>query len=165
MNADVARLDYLRWLSRFDPKLYREVTRPQAVKLGNLGWINFVVQAVVAAGGAVMAKKQADKQAKLQKKAIAADQAAQEAARKDAMKVALLDINTKRAQAGLPPVDENGKVIGQAELPPAPSNLAPYYSQSGVAVPVAGSNNLPLYLGAGVVGLGLLYFLLRGRRS
>lgn len=160
MNPDVARLDYLRWLSRFDPKLYKRATAPAHAGLSGLGWINFVVQAVAMVGSAVMAKKQAKKQDALAKKALAAESAAAEAARKDAMKVALLDINTKRAQTGLPPVDENGKVIGFAQLPPAPANLAPFYNQAGVAVPVAGANNLPLYLSLG--GLGLLaVFLIR----
>lgn len=160
MNADVARLDYLRWLSKFSPAIYREVTRPQAVKLGNLGWINFVVQAVLAAGSLVMQNKQADKANKLAKQQIKNEAAANEAARKDALKVALLDTNTKRAQAGLPPVDENGHVIPQSALPAAPANLAPYYSQSGAVVPVAGSN-VALYAGLGVIGLGLAFYLLR----
>lgn len=161
MNADVARLDYLRWLSKFSPSIYREVTKPQAVKLGTLGWINFVVQAVLAAGSLVMQNKQADKANKLAKQQIKNEAAANEAARKDALKVALLDTNTKRAQAGLPPVDENGRVIPQSQLPAAPANLAPYYQQSGAAVPVAGSNNIPLYVGVGVLGLGIAYFLFR----
>lgn len=161
MNADVARLDYLRWLSKYSPAIYREVTKPQAVKLGNLGWINFVVQAVLAAGSLVMQNKQADKANKLAKKQIANEAAANEAARKDALKVALLDTNTKRAQAGLPPVDENGNVIPQSALPAAPANLAPYYSQSGASVPVAGSSNVALYAGLGVLGLGLAFYLLR----
>lgn len=162
MNPDVARLDFLRWLSRFDPKLYAKATAQPKSGLSGLGWINFVVQAVAMVGGAVMQKKQAKKQEALQKKALAAEVASQEAARKDAMKVALLDINTKRAQSGLPPVDENGKVIGAAQLPPAPANLAPYYQQAGAPVPVAGANNLPLYLGIGALGvLGLVFALRR----
>lgn len=161
MNGDVARLDYLRWLSKFAPEIYRKVTKPQVVgRLGNLGWINFVVQAVLAAGSLVMQNKQADKAFALQKKQIAQDAAAQEAARADALKVALLDTNTKRAAAGLPPVDINGKVIPQAQLPAAPANLASYYQQTTGVVP-SGPNYLPLYIGAGVVGLGLMFFLLR----
>ncbi len=161
MNPDVARLDFLRWLSRFDPKMYALATRPQVVGLSGLGWINFVVQAVAAVGGAVMAKKQAKKAEALQKKALAAQIAESEAARKDALKVALLDVNTKRAQAGLPPVDENGKVIGQAQLPAAPANLAPYYQTAGAPVPVAGASNMPLYLGLGALGLLGAFLLLR----
>lgn len=154
MNADRARLDYLRWLSRFAPKLYADAMRQERSGLSGLGWINLVIQAVAAVGSAVMAKKQGDKAAKLQAKAIAADQAGQEAARRDALKVALLDINTKRAQSGLPPVDADGKVIGQAQLPPAPANLAPLYAQAGATVPVASeSSNLPIYLALGAAAL------------
>lgn len=160
MNPDRARLDYLRWLSRYSPKLYALAMNQPRSGLSGLGWINLVIQAVAAVGSAIMSKKQGDKAAKLQAKAIAADQAAQEAARKDALKVALLDINTKRAQSGLPPVDENGKVIGAAQLPPAPANLAPLYAQvPGAPVPVAsssGSSNLPIYL---VLGAAALYAL------
>lgn len=157
MNPDRARLDYLRWLSRYAPALYAHaMSQNQRTGLSGLGWINLVIQAVAAVGSAVMAKKQGDKAAKLQAKAIAADQAAQEAARKDALKVALLDINTKRAQAGLPPVDADGKVIPSAQLPPAPSNLAPLYAQvPGAPVPVASSSsNLPIYL---ILGAAALY--------
>jgi len=167
MNPDLARLDFLRWLSRYDPKTYRLAIRPQgATGLGALGWINFVIQAVAAVGSAVVAKKQGDKQAKLQKQAIAADQLAQESARKDSLKIALLDINTKRAQAGLPPVDENGKVIGQAQLPAAPAALAPLYAQAGAVVPVAGSAGSfslsnPVVIVGGLVGVGVLVYLLR----
>ncbi len=161
MNPDVARLNYLRWLSRFDPKLYRVAMIQPKTGLSGLGWINLVIQAVAAVGTAVMQKKQGDKAAKLQSKAIAADQAAQEAARKDALKVALLDINTKRAQAGLPPVDENGKTIGAAQLPPVPSSLAPLYSQAGVAVPTSSGFPLTAALGIGGVGLLGLYLLTR----
>ncbi len=160
MNADVARLEYLRWLSKFSPKIYREVTRPQAVKLGNLGWINFVVQAVLAAGSLVMQNKQAAKANKLAQTQIKNEAAANEAARKDALKVALLDTNTKRAQAGLPPVDENGKVIPSTQLPNVPANLAPYYPQVGAAIPPSVSGYLP-YVGVGALGLGLAYYLLR----
>lgn len=149
MNADRARLDFLRWLSAFDPALYRRAMAQPRSGLSGLGWINLVIQAVAAVGSAVMAKKQGDKAAKLQAKAIAADQAAQEAARKDALKVALLDINTTRARAGLPPVDADGKVIGQAQLPPAPANLAPLYAQTGAKVPTESSSNLPIFLALG----------------
>jgi hypothetical protein len=162
MNPDVARLDFLRWLSRFDPKLYRLSIRPQgATGLGALGWINFVIQAVAMVGGAVMQKKQAKKQEALQKKAIDADQASQEATRKDALKVALLDINFKRAQAGLGPVDESGKLIGQASLPPAPNTLAPLYAQAGFSVPATNSFSSPAVIVGGLAGLGLLVYLLR----
>lgn len=161
MTPDLARLDYLRWLSRFDPKLYAHAMRQERAGLSGLGWINLVIQAVAAVGSAVMAKKQGDKAAKLQAKAIAADQAAQEAARKDALKVALLDINTKRAQGGLPPVDENGKVIGAAQLPAAPANLAPLYAQAGVAVPTSSGFPLAVALGIGGAGLLGLYLLTR----
>lgn len=165
MNPDVARLDFLRWLSRYDPKTYRLAIRPQGASgLGALGWINFVIQAIAAVGSAVVAKKQGDKQAKLQKQAIAADQATQEAARKDALKIALLDINTKRAQSGLPPVDESGKVIPSAQLPNAPATLAPLYAQAGAPVPTGSptfSLSNPVVIVGGLAGLGLIVYLLR----
>ncbi len=161
MNADVAKLEYLRWLSRFDPALYRHGMKPRGSRgLGALGWINLVIQAVAAIGSAVVQKKQGDKAAKLQSQAIKADQAAQEAARKDAMKIALLDINTKRAQSGLPPVDESGKVIPSSQLPPAPAALAPLYAQAGAQVPTAHGVS-PVMIGGALLGVGALVYLLR----
>jgi hypothetical protein len=155
MNGETAQLNFLRWLSTADPAIFAEVTRQarSARGLGSLGWINFVVQAVAMVGSAVMAKKQQSKQTALAKKSIAADQAAQEAARRDAMKIALLDINTKRAQAGLSPVDESGRVIGPAQLPPVPASLAPYYPPG---TPVANNNLYWILGGVGLLGAAIV---------
>jgi len=147
--ADVARVAYLRWLSRYHPPIYKRAVMEieRAPRLGALGWINFVVQAVAAAGSLVLAKKQAARQSALAKKQLAVDQANALADRKAALQVALLDVNTKRAQAGLAPVDENGNVIASGSLP-NPPELAPFrevgqaVSKYGTALLIGGATLL-----------------------
>lgn len=163
MNAEEARLRYLRWLSKADPAIYSKAMAHAATEdgLGDLGWINFVIQGVLAAGSLVMQKKQSDKAEKLAKKQIAADQASQEAARADALKIALLDTNTKRAAAGLPPVDINGKVIPDAMLPAPAGQLAQAYTPQAVAAREAGFSIQPMYLVLGGVALIAVIYLLK----
>lgn len=116
--SDQAQINFLRWLSAYSPGFYSEVVR-RATPRG-LGWINFVVQGVAAAGSLVMQKKQSDKAVKLQKQALAASSAQAAADREQATKLALIEVNTKRAQAGLGPVDINGTLILGAQLPTVP---------------------------------------------
>lgn len=127
MNANTARVNYLRWLSQADPALYRRAIAAgrsyEAVGLGELGWINLVLQAVGIAAGAVTQKKAIDKQASLAKSQLKADVAARAADREAQLKVQLLEVNTERARAGLPPVDITGKVIPGSALP-VPAALA-----------------------------------------
>lgn len=150
-----AQIGYLKWLASRHPALYRRAVNnvPTDITLGSLGWINFVVQAIATVGSAVVAKKQVDKQVSLQKKALALSDAQAAQDRDQAAKLALLEVNTKRAQAGLPPVDLSGNVINTAVLP-TPSALAPYTSTSGTIIP--GVPNLVTYLGGALVGFGLL---------
>jgi len=126
MTKDAAQVNYLRWLSEAHPDVFRvAISRARsnaAVGLGRLGWINFVIQAVAMAGSAVMQKKQIDKSVSLQKKALAIQDAQATADREQQLKLALLDVNTKRAANGQPPVDITGKVIPGSALP-VPSAL------------------------------------------
>lgn len=135
MTAEQNRLVYLKWLAKEHPDMYRSVIanarRVEAKSvLGRLGWINFVIQAVAMAGSALMQKKQIDKQVGAQKKALLSAEQQAAADRVVQEKLALLDANTKRAQAGLPIVDINGNTIGPQTLP-TPKSLAPYVKAAG----------------------------------
>lgn len=149
MTSDRAQIDYLRWLSGHAPELFRRLSHRFRTGLGELGWIQAVVQAVAAVGSAVIAKKQQDKAVKLQKKAELA--AAAEAARvQKELADTLVQVNTQRAQRGLPPVDQNGNVIASANLP-NPSILTSVQSSVG------GVPTIYLILG-GAALLGVVVF-------
>lgn len=164
MNQDVAQINYLRWLSEAHPDVYRvaisRANANKAVGLGRLGWINFVIQAVAMAGSALLQKKQIDKSVSLQKKALALTDAQATADRDQQLKLALLDVNTKRAAAGLQPVDITGKVIPGSALP-MPSALAPYIPKTLQASTWV--SGVPNYVtaGGGLVGSFLLLKALR----
>jgi len=140
MNRDEAQLRYLRWLSRADPQMYSLAMAHGNAALGDYeeglqGWADTIVNAAVAVGGALLAKKQSDAQVALQKKQMQADALAAEAARQDTLKLALIDINTKRAAQGQPPVDANGQIIPSNQLPilsslPAVAGTSQYRQQS-----------------------------------
>lgn len=136
--------------------VYNRAVTPIA-RLGGFGWINFVVQAVAAVGSAVLAKKQKKKAEALQKKANAA--AALEAEKLEKETTAtLLQVNTLRAQRGLPPINERGEIIGASSLPIPPA-LQPFYSPEQVASApktIFGNVN-PLWIAAGgILLLGIL---------
>lgn len=119
MNKQNAQVLFFRWLAVNHPRVYLPVSKKLALgSLGDLaGWVDTLVSAIATVGTAVMAKKQADKQISAQKKA-------DQAAREDALKAELLRVNLERAQAGFPPVDQNGNVIPQAALPTLPTPQA-----------------------------------------
>lgn len=158
-QKDIARVQFLRWVAAAHPEVYRRVAVKFAPgqKLGELGFIQAIVQAVLAVGSTVLAKKQNDKALKLQKQQLAQDAAALAADREQALKLALLDTNTKRAQAGLPPVDINGKIIGGALLP-MPSALAPIAQSLGMSSASIG------YIAAAGAAAIFIIFLARRRR-
>jgi hypothetical protein len=127
--------------------------------VGQLGWINFLVQAIATVGSAVMQKKQIDKQVDLQKKALKVSDAQATADRTQAAKFKLLEVNTARAQAGLPPVDLAGNLVNTDALR-MPITLAPY-TVNGVPVTsratfIPGVPNTVAYVGGGLLGLALL---------
>ncbi len=160
MNADANQLAYLKWLAIAHPDIYRKVVaRAKAISrnagLGELGWINFVVQAIATVGSTLLQKKQIDKQVALQKKALALSDAQAAADREQAVKFKLLEVNTTRAQNGLPPVDILGKVIPSGSLP-TPSALAPYAKAGSSATLLPGVPNVVTYTGGGLLGLLLL---------
>jgi hypothetical protein len=172
MNADLAQVNYLRWLSDEHPALYNRAIRGAQLRVSRaglagdeegLGWINLVIQAVGIAAGAAVQKKQIDKSVALQKKAMAADDA-QRAADRDAMvKLQLLEVNTKRAAAGLPPVDITGKVIPGAALP-TPSALAPIIpiaQGGGQSTLLPGVPNYVTYGVGGLAALGIVWAVVR----
>lgn len=163
MTADQAQVTYLKWLNIAHPEIFSKVMARLSVggidQLGELGWINFVIQAVAMAGSAVMQKKQIDKQVALAKQQIAASDRQATADREAQTKLALLEVNTKRAQAGLPPVDITGKVIGAATLP-TPNALAPYVGGPTDTL-IPGVPNYVTYGGAGLALVGLLWALRR----
>lgn len=152
MNVETAKIQYLSWLAQAYPLLYGRVVAIAQQKdmerglSGLEGWLDTLVTAAVAVGGTLMAKKQADQAASLQKKQQAADLAA-----------TLLQVNTQRAQSGLPPVDANGRVIPGAQLP-VPAALSSAIRTSAASV----SNYLPWALGAGVALIGAAV-VFRGR--
>lgn len=121
MNAQNSQVLFFRWLAVNHPRLYAPVARHLALgALGDLeGWADTLVTAIATVGTAFLAKKQADKQ-------LSAQKAADAQARSDAVKAQLLEINLQRAQAGLPPVDQNGNVISASALPTLPTPQAAY---------------------------------------
>lgn len=149
---------FLKWLNHEHPAIYRKTMRslPTDVRLkglGSLGWINFLVQAVATVGSAVLGKKQVDKQVALQKKALALSDAQAAADRTQAAQLELLEVNTKRAQAGLPPVDLSGKVVNTGPLP-TPSALVPYGgATTAKATLIPGVPNVVTYVGGGILAL------------
>lgn len=156
MSATRNQVAYLKWLAANHPAIYRRAVSsvPTDVRLSGLGWINFVVQAIATVGSAVLGKKQVDKQVALQKKALALSDAQAAADRTQAAQLALLEVNTKRAQAGLPPVDLQGKVVNTAALP-TPSALAPY-TQTTATTLIPGVPDMVTYIGGALLGLGAL---------
>jgi uridylate kinase len=153
MKPSEAKELYLRWLAQAQPRLFERtlaVAKSQ-VRLGSLaGWVDTLVNAAVAVGGTLLAKKQADQAASLKKKQQDAD-----------LQIQLLQLNTQRAQAGLAPVDINGKVIPSASLPQvaAISNPATAIAQASQKI----SATLPWIFG-GVATLVALYLVVRRGR-
>ena len=160
MSATRNQVSYLKWLAYKYPAIYRRAVAniPTDVRLngglGSMGWINFVVQAIATVGSAVLGKKQVDKQVAVQKKALQLQDAQAALDRAQALQVELLEVNTKRAQAGLPPVDAAGKVINTAKLP-TPTALAPY-TQTTAATLIPGVPDVVTYVGGALLGLGAL---------
>jgi len=151
--SDRAQVTYLRWLAKEHPEVFRKFAAPSLKSnLNGLGWIAALANAVLQVGSAVLQKKQTDKAFKIQKATIAVEQQQADAERAQQFKLALLDVNTKRAQAGLPPVDANGNPIASATLP-TPSALAPFASV-GKTVSSWG----PWVLGGGVVLTALFFW-------
>jgi hypothetical protein len=156
MNADQNRVTYLKWLAVAHPDVYRKAmagANNLDEELGELGWINLVIQGVAIAAGAVAQKKQIDKTVALQKKALLQQDAQASKDRDAAAQLHLLDVNTERAKAGLPPVDITGKVIAGASLP-TPRALAPYDANPPPSL-IPGVHNYVTY-GAGALALVLL---------
>lgn len=156
------QVTYLRWLAHRHPELYRQAAKSAraAVAAGEtlghysdddeqLGWINFVIQAVTTAASAVLQKKQVDKQVDLQKKALALSDVQANKDRQQAAQLQLLDVNTKRAQAKLPPVDINGIPIAATSLP-VPAGLSPYVAAADRTV-IPGVSNTITYSVGGVL--------------
>jgi hypothetical protein len=157
MNVRQNRELFFRWLAKNHPVLYAPVAREVsgAPGMGALGWVDSLINAIAQVGGAVMAKKAADKQSDAAKKQAANDAAA----RADALKVELLNINLQRAQAGLPPVDEYGRVLQSAQVPALPSPA--HAAQVAQSYAAYASINWPIVAGAGAAGLLALYLLSR----
>jgi len=153
MNSrDRAQVVYLQWLSVKHPDVYAKYARPSLKSnLNGLGWIAAVANAVMQVGSAVVQKKQTDKAFKLQSATIKAQDAAAAAERAQVFKLALLAENTKRAAAGLNPVDENGNVI-QSQALPMPSSLQPF-ANVGAQISKWG----PWILGGGVLLAAVFY--------
>lgn len=150
MNKNEARELFFRWLAVNNPALYAPVATQlkSAQRLAGLdGWADTLVSALTTVGTAYVAKKTADKQLSAQKKAADADRAT-------ALQAELLNVNLQRAQAGLPPVDANGRVVASASLPALPT-----YSQASVAARAQdflGSVPTVVYLAGAVLVVYLL---------
>lgn len=161
MNRDANQVAYLRWLSDAHPDLYRRAmagaNARKAAGLGQLGWLNFVIQAIGIAAEGIQQKKAIDTQAKIASKQLAADAAALNADREQQLKLALLDTNTRRAQSGLPPVDINGVVIPGSALP-TPAALKPLVASTGAPSDsfIPGVPNYLLYGAGGLLALALV---------
>jgi hypothetical protein len=154
MSFDKAQVDYLRWVSAEHPDLFKAVAAKTYLgqesndpKDKSLRWITAVIQAVATIGSAVLQKKQQDKAFAVQKKQALAEQAAEADLRQQ-----LLITNTKRAQAGMGPVDINGIPIPSSQLP-MPQSLAAYAAGAGASM-------LPLIL----LGAGALVIVLALKR-
>ena len=165
---DRAQFNFLRWLSVHDPQLYQKVIAKHFSgsplyagdalgSLGNLGWIAALANALIQVGGAVVQKKQQDKAFDLQKKTLAVQDAQLAADRVSQLKLALLDINQKRAANGLGPVDLNGNAIASQSLP-MPAALAPYAQGVGVD-----SASVTPWLIGGAVALAGVFLVMRAR--
>jgi len=160
MNAkDRAQFNFLRWLSMHDPVLYARVIEKnfKGSTLGALGWFVALANALIQVGGAVVQKKQQDKAFDLQKKTLAVQDAQLAADRAAQLKLALLDINQKRAANGLGPVDLNGNAIPSQSLP-MPAALAPYAQGVGVD-----SASVTPWLIGGAVVLAGVFLVMRAR--
>lgn len=160
MSKTRNQIAFLKWLASKHPAIYQRALRnvPADIALnglGAMGWINFVVQAIATVGSAVLGKKQVDKQVALQKKALALSDAQASADRAQAAQLALLEVNTKRAQVGQPPVDINGNVINTAKLP-TPAALTQYAPPQVSATLIPGVPDMVTYLGGALLGLGAL---------
>jgi hypothetical protein len=161
MTRDQAQITFLQWLSVHDPKLYASVAAKhlRPVKLGSLGFLPMLINALIQVGSAVMQKKQADKTLDLQKKTLVAQDAQLEKDRAAQLQVSLLDINQKRAASGLGPVDLNGNPI-QSQALPMPSSLAPLAQAAGMSF----SNYTPWLIGASALAAVAGLFLVLRRR-
>jgi hypothetical protein len=157
VNRDRAQIKFLQWVAVAHPDLYAKVAQKYltSARLGGLGWIQ-IVNAVLQVASAALQKKQTDDQLKLQKKTLKVQDDQLAADRANALKVALLDINAKRAANGLGPVDINGNLISSQALP-MPSALVPYAKASG-----ADTNYTPWLIGGGIAAVGL-FLVIRGR--
>lgn len=156
MNTDRAQLDYLRWLSGHAPALFERLKPRFKSSLGDLGWIQAIVQVVAAVGSAVMAKNQQKKQEKAQKKAQAEMNAESARVAKE-LADTLVQVNTQRAQRGLPPVDAQGNVIASAALP-MPGALANFFGPQGQVI---GSSFNPMWILAGAGALVAVVLIAR----
>lgn len=146
--SDAARITYFKWLAREHPQVFKVASKSFSPGLSGLGWIAALINGVIQAGSVVLQKKQQDQQLALAKKAQKLSDAQAAADRADQLKFALLEINTKRASAGLGPVDLNGNLI-QGQSLPTPAALAPFVGQAG---------GVPIYvwvLGAGAALLAI----------
>jgi hypothetical protein len=157
MTREQNQIGYLKWLAANHPRTFRDtMLRVQAsmplAGLGQLGWLNFVIQAIATVGSAVAQKKQVDKQVSLQKKALALSDAQASADRVQAAQIELLHVNTERAAAGLPPVDLQGKPVNTGALA-TPKVLAPYVKSTTI---IPGVPDVATYLGAAAAAAALL---------
>lgn len=152
MKANAAQVNFLRWVAAVDPKLYHEkvsTLRPPE-GLGELGWINFVVQAAVAVGSAVAAKRKKKKAEKAAKKAAALQAKEDAAAAAEAQRLQLIQINAQRAQAGMMPVNSGGQLINTAILP-MPPELRTYGTSIRASAPAV--NYTPFLIAGGALAL------------
>lgn len=110
-----AQRDYLRWLSGAHPAYYKWAVAQLEPRTQGLGWVQAfaaIASAVAQAGSIALQKKAQDKALKIQKESAMAEiQAEQQKAQQ------LLVLNSQRAAAGQPPVNEYGQVIPGSQLP------------------------------------------------
>jgi hypothetical protein len=171
LDAQANQVAYFKWLHSVRPKLFGQVIASMerggplqgrgglANQGDGLGWINELVQGIASVGTALMQKQQIDKQVNAQKKALALSDAQAAADRTVQANLALLEVNTRRAQAGLGPVDITGRPINTGALP-TPLALVPY-TPNGVAVGPAvtiipGVPDTVTYVGGALLGLAAL---------
>jgi hypothetical protein len=149
MNPTTAQIAYLKWVAQAHPDIYaraRALAANRTDQLGALGgWVDSLINLVGQVGSEVLKKKASDKVASTQAKSD-----------KAAVQLALLQANTQRVAAGLPPVDINGNVVATAQLPaPRPPGYAPVSS----ATLIPGVPNAVTYVGGAVAVLLLLKML------
>ena len=158
MSKDRAKVLYLAWLARAQPLVYQRVValanksllERRLAGLDHLnGWPDTLINAAIAVGGTLMAKKQADQAASLQKKQQAAD-----------LQLTLLQVNTQRAQAGLAPIDANGNLI-PVKMLPIPATLNTSAVQSTLAS--GGAPNYMLWAAGAIAALAGVFLVTRGR--